>query len=134
MRLMGGVRCLFRRGRPAWGKLTKGLASRLSDQGSNPSQPGQARRCKLTGKDRIERELRVSRILTLGLKGLSLRQIGELENSSVSPQAIWKALKNALDGMVVESLEQIRRHCHINRFYCPLLGHRLDSESINSTL
>jgi hypothetical protein len=61
---------------------------------------------KVTSKERIKRQMRVSAMLSMRLQGASLQQIGEAYG--ISFQAVHQAIKSALKNVAVEPLEQIR--------------------------
>ena len=76
----------------------------MSERGS----PGEARKCRVTDPKRIERQMRVSTILSMRLQGHSLDAIGAAQDPPVTKQAIWKTVKKALEHMLVEPFEHIR--------------------------
>jgi hypothetical protein len=84
--------------------LTKGLIKSLASRGS----PGEARRCRVTDPKRIERQMKVSAVLSMRLQGASLDAIGAAQDPPVTKQAIWKMLKRALSDMLVEPFEALR--------------------------
>ena len=94
----------FVRGRPAGDRLTKRLTSSLAERGS----PGEARKCRVTDPKRIERQMRLSTILSMRLQGHSLDAIGAAQEPPVTKQAIWKTLKRALSEMMLEPFEHLR--------------------------
>ena len=59
-----------------------------------------------TGKIGIERQMKVSAILTKRLSGMSLREIGEAEG--VTPQAICQMVQRVLRERISETVEQAR--------------------------
>jgi hypothetical protein len=74
-------------GRPSsWGWLTKGLKSDLSERGSKPD----GRKSRLTSKEAIERQVRLTAVLSMRLEGHSKRAIGESMDPPVTAQAIGR--------------------------------------------
>jgi hypothetical protein len=61
-----------------------------------------------TGPKAIERQMRLSTILSMRLQGHTLREIGAAQDPPVSMQAIHKTLKKALERMLIEPFEHIR--------------------------
>jgi hypothetical protein len=61
-----------------------------------------------TGKAGIERQMKVSAILTKRLSGMSLREIGAAETPAISPQAVHQMVKRVLAERVSETVEQAR--------------------------
>jgi hypothetical protein len=62
-----------------------------------------------TGKKAIEREMRISAILSKRVTGMSLRQIGQEENPPISLQAVAQLIGRAVNEMVAEPVEEIHR-------------------------
>jgi hypothetical protein len=67
------------------------------------------RRATITSARRIERERRTAAIMQMRLEGHSLRAIGEAQRPPVSGVAIFKTIRKAIERMVDEATEQIRR-------------------------
>jgi len=65
--------------------------SDLSERGLKPD----GRKSRLTGKEAIERQMRISAILSMRLQGC-LRAIGESMDPPCSAQAIFKAIRRAV--------------------------------------
>jgi hypothetical protein len=61
-----------------------------------------------TGKAGFERQMRVSKILTKRIGGMSLKEIGEQENPPISMQAVHQMIKRVLSERVTETLDQAR--------------------------
>jgi hypothetical protein len=66
--------------------------SDLSERGLKPY----GRKSRLTGKEAIERQMRISAILSMRLQGCSLRAIGESMDPPCSAQAIFNAIRRAV--------------------------------------
>ena len=66
-----------------------------------------SRRATVTSAQRIERERRLADILSMRLAGNTLQAIGDA--MGVTPQAVHKCIRKALDRMATEATEQIRR-------------------------
>jgi hypothetical protein len=67
------------------------------------------RKARISGRERIERERRIADILALRMQGASLRTIGESLTPQISPQAVFKCIKRALENMTNEAVEQARQ-------------------------
>jgi hypothetical protein len=68
-----------------------------------------SRRATVTSARRIERERRIADILSMRVAGNSLQAIGDAQDPPVSAQAIHKTIRRAIERMVDEATEQIRR-------------------------
>jgi hypothetical protein len=64
---------------------------------------------KVTGKARVERMQRVSSMLSMRLAGHTLQEIGDAQSPKITMQAVHKAIKTALQDVVIEPLEQVRQ-------------------------
>jgi hypothetical protein len=62
-----------------------------------------------TSAERIERQMRISAILSMRLSGSTLQQIGDAQDPPVSAVAIHKTLKRSLSAMLTETVEHARR-------------------------
>jgi hypothetical protein len=67
------------------------------------------RRARITSADKIERERRTAALMQMRVEGHSLRAIGEAQHPPVSGVAIYKTIRKAIERMVDEAVEQIRR-------------------------
>jgi hypothetical protein len=67
------------------------------------------RKAEITSARRIERERRTAAIMQMRVEGYSLRAIGEAQHPPVSAVAIYKTIRKAIERMVDEAVEQIRR-------------------------
>jgi hypothetical protein len=68
-----------------------------------------SRKATVTGPQHIERAQRLATIMSLRLQGWTLQAIGESLSPACSAQAVHKCLKRALETMVDEAVEQVRR-------------------------
>ena len=68
-----------------------------------------SRKPTVTGAQHIERARRLATIMSLRLQGWSLAAIGQSLNPAVSPQAIHKTLKLAIQRTVDEAVEPLRQ-------------------------
>jgi hypothetical protein len=67
------------------------------------------RKARISSAERIARERRITEILQLRMQGWSLRQIGESLSPQISPQAIFKIIKRALENLTNEAVEPLRQ-------------------------
>jgi hypothetical protein len=65
------------------------------------------RKARITSPERIERQQRIAEILSLRVSGWTLQAIGDA--MGVSPQAVHKCIRKALQTMLTEAVEQARR-------------------------
>jgi hypothetical protein len=68
-----------------------------------------SRKPTVTGPQRIERERRIAAILSMRVAGHSLQAIGDAQDPPVTPQAIHKCIKQAIERMADEAVEEARR-------------------------
>ena len=63
---------------------------------------------KVTGKARVERIQRLSKMLNLRMQGKTLQEIADLQEPKITFQAVSLAIKTALKDVVIESISEIR--------------------------